>query len=68
MDIIKIQKDYGWVLKVLESCLNVEQVKVTERAFENFLKKWSSELSEVRSITFSSNFQKLKSKKLIDIR
>lgn len=68
MDIIKIQKDYGWVLKVLESCLNVEQVKVTERAFENFLKKWSSEISEVRSITFSSNFQKLKSKKLIDIR
>jgi len=68
MDIIKIQKDYGWVLKVLESCLNVEQVKVTERAFENFLKKWSSEISEIRSITFSSNFQKLKSKKLIDIR
>jgi len=68
MDIINIQKDYSWVLKVLESCLNVEQVKVTERAFENFLKKWSSEISEVRSITFSSNFQKLKSKKLIDIR
>jgi len=68
MDIINIQKDYAWVLKVLETSITKQHVKVCENLFENFVKKWSSDISDVRIMTFSSNFQKLKSKKNLEVR
>lgn len=68
MEVLKIQKDYGWVLKVLESCITQEQVKVCEKLFNNFIYKWVDELSEERTMTFNWNFQKHKSQKLIKLK
>ena len=68
MEVLKIQKDYGWVLKVLDSCITQEQVKVCEKLFNNFIYKWVDELSEERLMTFNWNFQKHKSQKLIKIK
>ena len=68
MDIIKIQKDYEWVLKVLISSINESQIKTTDRLFNNFINKWSEELSEERKQTFFSNYRKYKSSRTITLR
>lgn len=68
MDVLNIQKDYGWVLKVLESCRTNEQIQTCEKVFKNFINKWVDELSEERLMTFNWNFQKHRSQKLINLR
>jgi len=64
MDVLKIQKDYGWVLKVLDSCMNEKQVKTCENLFNIFLGKWSKDLSDERQLTFIHNFYKYKSHRM----
>ena len=68
MEVIKIQKDYGWVLKVLDSCLSEEQIKSCENLFNLFLNKWSKDLSEERQLTFVSNFRKYKSHRMTIVK
>ena len=68
MDFINLQKEYEWVLKVLNSSLNEVQIKTTERLFENFLNKWSKDLSEERQLTFVSNFRKYKSHRMTIVK
>jgi len=68
MEVLKIQKDYGWVLKVLDSCKTKEQVDTCQTLFNNFIYKWIHDLSEERTLTFNWNFQKHKSQKLITIK
>lgn len=68
MEVLKIQKDYGWILKVLDSCTNKEQVKTCENLYKNFINKWSDELSEERLTTFFWNFQKQVSQKNLQIK
>ena len=64
MDVINIQKDYGWVLKVLDSCITDTQIKACENLFSNFISKWSEDLSPERIETFYSNFKKYKSQRI----
>jgi len=45
MDMIGIQKEFNWVIKVLESCVNFTQLNSAIRLFENFLNKWERDLS-----------------------
>ena len=68
MDILNIQKDYDWVLNVLNSCMNELQIKTSDRLFENFLIKWSDELSDERKQTFFSNYKKYKSNRTIIVK
>jgi len=35
-----IADDMGWILKVLLSCKNQDQIKVSDKLFNNFIKKW----------------------------
>lgn len=68
MDFINIQKDYDWVLNVLNSSINESQIKTCDKLFENFLTKWSDELSDERKQTFFSNYRKYKSSRTITLR
>lgn len=68
MNILNIQKEYEWVLEVLESCLNQEQIKTTEKLFKNFIYKWIDDLSEERLERFNWNFQKYMSQKKLRLK
>lgn len=68
MDILNIQKDYSFVLKVLESCTKLEHLEASQKLFDNFIYKWISDLSEERTLKFNWNFQKNKSQKIRQLR
>lgn len=68
MDFIKINSDYDWVVKVLQSCKRLEQLTVAENLFKNFINKWIDELSEERTLKLNWNFQKHKSQKIIELK
>jgi hypothetical protein len=42
----ELLNQYTWVMKVLDSCQNEEQVRTTERLFELYVKKWNKELTD----------------------
>jgi hypothetical protein len=35
-----ITDEMDWILKILLSCENHDQIKVSEKLFNNFIKKW----------------------------
>jgi len=59
MEFLEIEKEYGWVIKVLESCVSVSQIDVTEKLFNNFIKKWSLFLSDERKTRLRFSFDRL---------
>ena len=60
MEALKIEGEYGWVIKVLESCETVDQIRVSQTVFEIFIKKWDKNISEERKFRLQNNFDKLK--------
>lgn len=46
-----IADDMGWILKVLLSCKNQDQIKVSDKLFNNFIKKW-----KITSMTDEKNY------------
>jgi hypothetical protein len=59
MDMIGIQKEFNWVIKVLESCVNFTQLNSAIRLFENFLNKWERDLSNDMVFKLINTFNKL---------
>lgn len=59
MEILKIEGEYGWVIKILESCETVDQMRVSQNVFKNFIKKWDKTISQERKIRLQDNFAKL---------
>jgi hypothetical protein len=60
MEALKIEGEYGWVIKVLESCETVDQIRVSQTLFEIFINKWGKTLSLERKLRLQNNFDKLK--------
>jgi hypothetical protein len=60
METLKIEGEYGWVVKILEPCENVEQIGVSQKLFDNFIKKWDKEITNERKLRLQHNFDKLK--------
>jgi hypothetical protein len=60
MESLKIEGEYGWVIKVLESCETVDQIRVSQTVFEIFINKWDKNISEERKFRLQNNFDKLK--------
>jgi len=60
METLKIEGEYGWVIKVLESCETVDQIRVSQTVFETFIKKWDKTLSLQRKLRLQNNFDKLR--------
>lgn len=61
----ELLNQYTWVMKVLDSCQNEEQVRTTERLFELYVKKWDKELTDKQMGQLSSNFEREKKGKLL---
>ena len=52
---MKATKDFEFVLKVLSSCKTKEQIKTTEKLFDNFKNKWGNTM-----VKFENKRKKLK--------
>jgi hypothetical protein len=68
MEFIKIQNDYTWTIKVLESCLTEPQIEVSEKLFSRFISKWSDEISDERRLQFTHGFYRLVKSKFLEVR
>jgi len=62
-----LYSQYSWVLKVLESCENFEQVETSERLFVLYIKKWGKN-NDKHLETIFINFQKEKNSKLMKLK
>lgn len=60
MEVLKFEGEYGWVIKVLESCENIEQLIVSQNVFNNFIKKWDKNISNKQKLRLNNSFEKLK--------
>lgn len=68
MEFIKIQDEYTWVVKVLDSCLTVTQISTSEKLFRQFLGKWKNGIPDERRDRLINNFGKLIKSKTIEVR
>jgi hypothetical protein len=64
MDLILQNKEFEWVLKVLESCVSESQIRTTENLYDNFIKKWKHDFSYEKIITFEHTYKNKKTKKI----
>lgn len=46
------QNDFDYVIKVLNSCENEEQLEVVNNMFNNFKKKWENKIYDLDLISF----------------
>ena len=52
-----INSEYFWIIKVLRSCTNKEQIGVTKKLFNNFLKKrFSSKQNSDEKVRYEMRF------------
>jgi hypothetical protein len=59
---MKATKDFDFVVRVLNSCKNKEQLKTTEKLFENFKNKWRNELDCFDFLQFMFRFENKRKK------
>lgn len=57
-----VNKDFEFVLKVLSSCETKEQIKTTEKLFENFKNKWKNTLDCFDILDFMFKFENKRKK------
>jgi len=60
-------KDFEFVLKVLDSCKTKDQIKTTEKLFDNFKNKWKNTLdcSDILDFMFKFESKRKKLKKIL---
>ena len=68
MDFLHVENEYKWVLKVLNSCLTITQLKVADLLFKTYKQKWSYELSDIKLLTINSDYERQKSLRLDEIQ
>lgn len=52
-----MEKDFNWIIKILNSSKKEEHIKVSEKLFENFKKKWSEFIeNSVNDIVYTRQF------------
>jgi hypothetical protein len=52
-----MEKDFNWVIKILNSSKKEEHIEVSEKLFENFKKKWSEFIGDsVNDIVYTRQF------------
>jgi len=50
MSVEKIEKDYNWVKKCIESCIHPRQLETARNLVEAYERKWLSELKEIGDV------------------
>lgn len=68
MENFKITNEYNWVLRVLNSCVNVSQVESSQNLMNNFMNKWKKTLTEEDKESYNYNFTSHKLAQLLMIR
>lgn len=68
MDFLKVDSEYNWILKVLNSCLTVPQIKVVDLLFKTYKQKWSYEISDIKLMTINSDYERQKSLRISEIQ
>jgi hypothetical protein len=54
---MKANKDFEYVIRVLNSCVTLEQIKTSENLFENFKNKWKKQLNCFELVEFIFKFK-----------
>jgi hypothetical protein len=67
MDIIEIEKEFNWVIKVLNSSINNNHINTSIRLFEVFLEKWDWEMSDEKKLSLHGVFNRNKTQKYSQI-
>lgn len=62
MDVLGIQKEYDWVVKILESSKYSSHIDMSQKLLTFLLKKWDGILNEDQKITFLNDFKHRKVK------
>jgi hypothetical protein len=57
MDNQKMFTQYKWVLKVLSSCVSVEQIVSSEKLFEIFVKNWKTSMTKNTLSILTKDFE-----------
>ncbi len=58
--------EFSWVMKVLDSCENEEQIGTTSKLFQLYVKKWKNEINYREIKIFNEHFENgLKRKSLV---
>ena len=60
MDVLGVELEFNWVVKVLESSKTVTQIDMSEKLFKIFLHKWEGILNIDQQNTFYKNFLEIK--------
>ena len=59
---MKEKKDFDFVLRVLDSCKNIDQLKSTQNLFTNFKTKWGSKLECFEMVEYMFKFEQKRAK------
>ncbi|MEY4573162.1 MAG: hypothetical protein RLZ10_2446 [Bacteroidota bacterium] len=68
MEFIEIKNEFNWVVKILNSSRTKEHISASEKLFENFIKKWDSDLSDVMKLKYQNEFNQIKNGKVSNIQ
>lgn len=68
MTFLNLETEFNWVVKILNSCVNLPQITTTDKLFESYKNRWSDELSDVKVLTLNSKYEREKSLKIIEIQ
>lgn len=67
MEFIEIKNEFNWVIKILNSSRTKEHISASEKLFENFIKKWDSDLSDIMKLKYQNEFNQIKNGKVSNI-
>ena len=68
MTFLNLENEFNWVVKILNSCVNLPQISTADKLFESYKNRWSEELSDVKILTLNSKYEREKSLKLLEIQ
>ena len=60
MDVLGVELEFNWVVKVLESSKTITQIDMSEQLFKIFSHKWEGILNIDQQNTFYKNFLEIK--------
>ena len=68
IDFINADNEFDWVVKILNSCVNLPQISTTDKLYESYKNRWSEELSDVKILTLNSKYEREKSLKILELQ
>ena len=60
MDVLGVQNDYDWIVKILKSSKTSTHIEMTDKLLSFFLKKWYGILNDDQKNTFLCDFNNIK--------